>query len=479
MKNRGRIFGCDIGSKFIILHDGKTSYKISNIEELQTFLNITPNDIFVLEQTGAYGIRWAEIFTSFGSNVYIVDGKDFKNYRLSRNRKKDDTIDAFYLRKYFLDREKRQKCRKYNPRQIHIRALIRQHIRNEKDITKHINRLKQYLAYIFYKEDYYNLSRAKFLKKLDEIEQKLKASPHTLNELALAELQKLKISLRENERLEQEIISIAKNHPDYQLLKSFPIGDIQIATLIAYSYNIKNFPTKDKYIAYVLMGSNLEQSGISVYKVKTDKARTEIKGIFYTLYMQAHRKTKNWTHPLKPLTQFVKELVNTSYNFKKRYIKFLSRFLELTYYARKHKLTYTQSIELLLNRLMEEKENIKKKIEKDEATNIHFLKLSRINSKINTLNEMLKLAPQRQDIPSPQFNEAQELEQEGEGQLVYMCGQNNKEKKGEVKEDDGNRESEKDKTQHTRKKRNNKRSSKRTSGKKDIPNDERNRGSFG
>jgi transposase len=464
MKGKGIVYGCDIGAKFIILHDGKNSYKISNSKDLSIYLDIKPNDVFVLEQTGAYGIRWAEIFSSFGANVYIVDGKDFKNYRLSRNRKKDDVIDAFYLRKYFLDKEKRAKCRLYNPRQIHIRALIRQHIRNEKDITKHINRLKQYLAYIFYKDDYYNLSRSRFLKKLNEIEEKLKEIPHALNELALSELLKLKISLEENLKLEKEIISIAKNHPDYEILKTFPMGDIQIATLIAYSYNIEDFPTKDKYIAYVLMGSNLEQSGISVNKVKTDKARTEVKGLFYTLYMQAHRKTKNWKHPLNPLSAFVRELVNTSYNYKKRYIKFLSRFLEITYYARKYRLTYRQSIELLMERLAEEKENIKKKIEKDEATNIHFLKISRINSKIKALEDMLKLAPQREDIPCPEDKE------NGEGQQVYMCEQNKNDKK-EVKEDDRGKKGEEDKTIHTRKKRDNKRGSKGANRKKGISDD--------
>ena len=413
------IYGVDIGAKFIILHDGKKSHQINEPSQLQD-VNVKEGDIIVMEQTGAYGIRWANIFTDLGLKVYIADGKDFKNFRMAFNRKKDDVIDAYYLRKYF--KEKKNKCRLFSPTQYNLRALIRQHIRNEKDITKHINRLKQYLAVIFYKEDYHLQGRSKFLKQLQTIEQRLKEEPHALNMLALAELNKLKIALEENKLLEEEITSIAKQHPDYEILKTFPIGDIQIATIISYSYNINDFPNKDSFIAYTLMGANLEQSGVSINRRKTDRARTEVKGLFYTLFMQAHRETAKWKHPLKPLVLFIRTLVNTSYNYKKRYIKFLSRFLELIYYARKYKLTFKEAIEYKINTLEEEEKNILKNPE--NISQYKAYKLSRIKAVIQTLQEIKTLIKaQRKDIPEPS--------KEGGASSLYVSkNQNKKEVKG-------------------------------------------------
>ena len=406
------IWGCDVGAKFIILHNGRQAFKVENPQEVSQI--IKPSAVVVLEQTGAYGVRWAEIFTSLGAKVYIADGRDFKNFRMAHSRKKDDRLDAFYLRKYYA--EKPHKCRPYNPLQVHIRALIRQHIRNEKDITKHVNRLRQYLAVIFPLRDFYKLNRSKFFKLLPTLEEELKQTPHALSELALSELRKLKIVLEENQRLEEEIVSIARNHPDYEILKTFPIGDLQIATLLAYSWDISTFPNKDGYLAYVLMGANLEQSGVSVYKVKTDKARTEVKGIFYMLYLLAHRKTAKWTHPLNPLVNLVKDLVNARHNYKKRYIKFLSRFLELTYYARKYRLSYTETLNLKLQRLQKELYHLKEK----EPTETKTFKAYRLTKAITTFKELIKLAPQGKDIPEPP--------KEGAGRQVYLRGAKNEEK---------------------------------------------------
>ena len=399
-----RVYGCDIGAKEIILHDGEKSYYINKPEQAKEI--IKEPAIVVLEQTGAYGIRWCEVFSALGCQVYIADGRDFKNFRLAHSKKKDDTIDAFYLRKYY--QEKPQKCRPYQPQQTHIRALIRQHIRNEKDITKHTNRLKQYLAVIFPLEEYHLLTRSKFFKTLPELEKRLKETPHTLSDLALSELRKLTLCLEENKRLEQEIISIARNHPDYPILSTFPIGDLQIATLLAYSWDINTFKNKDSYIAYVLMGANLEQSGTSIYRVKTDKARTEIKGIFYPLYMQAHRKT--YTHPLKPLADFIRDLVNARHNYKKRYIKFLSRLLELTYYARKERTDYLTTLKNKLIRLNKELTSTQKKT----LTETRSYKLYRLTRSISTLRELINLA-QGKDISCSQL---------GEEHRVYLSKEN-------------------------------------------------------
>jgi len=379
-----KVYGCDVGAKKIILHDGSKAYEVSTPLEAKAVIKSPA--VIILEQTGAYGIRWAEIFKTLGCDVFIADGRDFKNFRLAHSKKKDDRLDAFYLRKYYL--EKKKKCRLYNPWQTHIRALIRQHIRNEKDITKHTNRLKQYLAVIFPFEEYHLLGRFKFFKRISQIEERLKSIPHALNELALSELRKLKLALEENQRLEEEIISIARNHPDYEILRTFPMGDLQIATLLAYSWDIKAFEDKEGYIAYVLMGANLEQSGTSICRVKTDKARTEVKGIFYPLYMNAHKKTARWTHPLKPLTELVRDLVNARHNYKKRYIKFLSRFLELTYYARRDRTDYITTLRNRLLRLEEELSHTKRR----DLTESKSFKLFRLTRVISTLRELISLA---------------------------------------------------------------------------------------
>ena len=119
-----------------------------------------------------------QVLEDLGAKVYIADGKDFKNFKLYQAvRKKDDYTDAYYLRLSF-------------PK--------------------------------------------KFLKVLDEIEQELKQTPHALSGLALMELNKLKLVLDWHSKLEAEITSIARNHKDNEILKSFHgLNDILIATLIA------------------------------------------------------------------------------------------------------------------------------------------------------------------------------------------------------------------------------------------------------
>jgi hypothetical protein len=227
---------------------------------------------------------------------------------------------------------------------VYIRALIRQHIRNQKDITMHTNRLLQYLQMI----DPYapRPTRYKLHRYLQQIETDLKNKPHALTDLALSEIKKLKACLEEAQKVRQEIENIARNHPDYEILKTFPLSDLQIAVILAYSWDINDFQNKDGYIAYTLMGTSLEQSGKSLYKVKTDKARTEIKGLLYTLYLQANKEK----HPLKPLSDLAKELASDRNNYKKRYIKFLSRLLELVYYARKNKTDYKTTLQQAIAR---------------------------------------------------------------------------------------------------------------------------------
>jgi transposase len=85
------VFGCDVSKDYIILHDGSQAYKLSleNFKSLQKLVN---NSIVVMEQTGAYGLRWGQVLEDLGAKVYIADGKDFKNFKLYQAVRKKMTI---------------------------------------------------------------------------------------------------------------------------------------------------------------------------------------------------------------------------------------------------------------------------------------------------------------------------------------------------------------------------------------------------
>jgi transposase len=354
-----RVLGCDVSKDYIILHDGSQAYKL-NLENFQSIQRLVNNSIVVIEQTGAYGLRWGQVLEDLGAKVYIADGKDFKNFKLYQAvKKKDDYTDAYYLRLFFFERSKR--VWRFNKELAHLRALIRQHMRNEKDITKHANRLSQYLAVIFPTKNYCDLDRKKFLKVLDEIEQELKQTPHALSGLALMELNKLKLVLDWHSKLENEITSIARNHKDYEILKSFHgLNDILIATLIAYYWDIERFKDVDSFIGYMVMGANPEVSGTSLNRMKTDKARAEVKGKFFMLFLQSHKDNS----PYKPLIDLLRSRLGGGNNLKKRYIKFLTDLLELVYYALKYRLSFSQAVAWKVKELEREKARLRSQLEK-------------------------------------------------------------------------------------------------------------------
>lgn len=246
---------------------------------------------------------------------------------------------------------------------------------------------------IFPYRDYYTLKRNQFIKAIGEIEKELTNSPHALSETALMELRKLKVSLQEQAKLEEEIKAIAQNHPDYTILKTFPyFGDLLIGVLIAYYWDIKAFKDVDAYIGYVLMGAIREQSGTSINKVKTDKARTEIKGKFFNLFRLAHRQQS----PYLPLAETLKARVFGSWNMKKRYIKFLSRLFELVYYALKYRLNYTKTLSWKIQELEKNIERLKN----SELDKKRAYELSRAVENLYVYKEMLKLV-ECKDISEP------------------------------------------------------------------------------
>jgi len=381
-----KIIGVDVSKNFIIAFDGKSYHRIDN-KSLDLLPQIVKKgDLVVMEQTGAYGVRYAQIFTSLGAEVFFADGKEFKAFRHGQIRKKSDYLDAKFLREFFL--KKRKHCYPFNPQMIYTRALVRQHIRNKKDIVMHMNRLKQYLAIVFPEKEYYDLPKDKLIKSLAKIEEELKNSIHPFTDLALMELQKLKKANEALQRIEEELSSIARNHPDYEILKTFPhLSDITIATLIAYYWDIDRFGNVDAFIGYVLMGVKYEQSG-KWESMKTDKARTEIKGNFYMVFMQAHRKDS----PLNPLTELVKQLSGGRGNYKRRYIKFLDFLFRIIFIALKERLPFTEALKRRI-------ENIQKDFNLKELRNPFSYEIVNINRSLIIHHEILKRV-ECQDISS-------------------------------------------------------------------------------
>ncbi len=392
-----RVLGCDVAKDYCILHDGRQGFWL-DLQNLSEFQNLLNGAVVVLEQTGAYGVRWAQIFETLGASVYIADGKEFNRYRKGHSSRKDDYTDAYFLRKFYLNPRKRKHCRKFHLQTVNLRALIRQHIRNDKDITKHINRLRQYLAVIFPFSDWLNLPKGRLLKNLSTLREELQKSPHALSSFALGELQKLEVAYNLQKALEKEISAIARNHPDYEVLKTFPyFGDILIATLIAFSWDINDFPNKDAYIGYVLMGAFSEQSGYTVRNTKTDKARTEVKGKFFNLFRSAHRQ--NPPSPYLPLALYIKNAYKGA-PLNRRYIKFITRILELTYYARRYRLTYE---EVLRRCLAEIDKNIGWLSQKEPRPE-YIYQLQNLHRLKEVYNAMLYIASARcRNIPVSSF----------------------------------------------------------------------------
>jgi hypothetical protein len=89
----------------------------------------------------------------------------------------------------------------------------------------------------------------------------------------------------------------------------------------------------------MVMGANPEVSGTSLNRMKTDKARAEVKGKFFMLFLQSHKDSS----PYKPLIDLLRSRLGSGNNQKKRYIKFLTDLLELVYYALKYRLSLRPS----------------------------------------------------------------------------------------------------------------------------------------
>ncbi len=56
---REKVFGCDVSKDYIILHDGSQAYKLS-LENFKSIQRLVNNSIVVMEQTGAYELRWGQ-----------------------------------------------------------------------------------------------------------------------------------------------------------------------------------------------------------------------------------------------------------------------------------------------------------------------------------------------------------------------------------------------------------------------------------
>ncbi len=353
-----KVIGVDVSKNFIIAFDGKSHWRIT-LKDLHIVERITDeHTTIVMEQTGAYGIKFAQLFTKHGATVYFADGKQFKRFRMGRKTKKSDYIDAEYLREFYLKNPKY--CYPYDMKKHHLRAIVRQHIRNTKDTTKHANRLKQYLAIVFPEKDYYEMKATTLYKHLDRIEEELKTCLHHYRDLTLLELQKFKHTYKARLYTEQELRNFAQNSKDWKTLKTFPnVGEITASTLIAYYQDISKFPNIDAFVGYMLSGVNYEQSG-QMERHKPDRARTEVKAILFNLYNQSRKKKAVF----RPLTDLVHQLRSdkTKHGHNARVIKFIDFFLRILWYALKNKTDFETALRM---RIL----NIAKSYLRQEKTN--------------------------------------------------------------------------------------------------------------
>jgi hypothetical protein len=128
---------------------------------------------------------------------------------------------------------------------------------------------------------------------------------------------------------------------------------------MAYYWDIERFKDVDSFIGYMVMGANPEVSGTSLNRMKTDKARAEVKGKFFMLFLQSHKDNS----PYKPLIDLLRSRLGGGNNQKKRYIKFLTDLLELVYYALKYRLSFSQAVAWKVKQLEREKARLRSQLE--------------------------------------------------------------------------------------------------------------------
>ena len=402
----GKVIGVDVSKNFIIAYDGKSHWKIT-LKDTHIIERITDEKTtVVMEQTGAYGIKFAQLFARLGAKVFFADGKAFKRFRMGRKTKKSDYIDAMYLREFFF--KVPPKCYPYDMKKHHLRAIVRQHIRNTKDTTKHANRLKQYLAIVFPDSDYYELKAKALYKHLDEIEERLKTSIHHYRDLALLELQKFRIAFKSRQYTEEELKNFARNSEDWEILKTFPlVGEITASTLMAYYQDVRNFKSIDAFVGYMLAGVNYEQSG-QVEKHKPDRARTEVKAILFNVFWHSHKKKAIF----KPLVDLVYQLRSdkTRHGHNARVIKFIDFFLRIVWYALKHRVDFESALRMrILNiakaYLMEERRNPFKANEVRRSLLAHIEVLARyISSEYDDISQSSEGGSESINLISELFN---------------------------------------------------------------------------
>jgi len=364
-----KVIGADVGKDFIVLYDGELFHvfypdgksrkkvKVPKNAKVKLLNNLSElideNSVVVLEQTGTYGIRFAKLAEKAGATVLIADGKALNRFR-GHVDQKTDYHDAKALRMMYFS-QRRKNIHPFHIQRFQLRTIVRHYQRLNKELTRSVNRLKQQLVHLFPEKDYHNLQRYSLFKRLNQIKEELLKSPESLALIAISEIENIQHINKHLEIISKELESIVKNHKDYEILKSFGFGIIQMAVLIAYYWDISLFQNADDFVAYCLMGVRREQSGISVNHTKTDKSRSEIKGIFYLYFLRAHRTG----FPLKPLTEYL-QLKEKSY--KKRFIKFLDRVFRLVFVGLKERKTLEEVIERKITEQKHQLERLEQKI---------------------------------------------------------------------------------------------------------------------
>lgn len=445
-----KVLGCDVGKGFVILCDGENFYFYGSLKELKgrlprrvKILNeeelpaVVQNNLVILEQTGFYGVRFAKIFQDLGAVVRVADGKEFKRYRGGRNRDKDDYIDAYHLREMLFDDEFSKFITPFQEEKIALRSLVRYKKKLEKDLTRHVNRLRQMLAAVFHDKNYFDLSRSALFKKIPEIKEELQKRDTYFKLIVLSEIEKVEACLKAKKNIEKEFKKIIKAHPDFEILSSFPhLGDVTIATMMAYYYDINNFKTADEFIAYMLMGVRKEQSGKSLNRKKTDKTRSEVKANLYMGWIQTKKKDSVFL----PLRKYLESRISGGHNHKKRFVKWADYILRLVYKALKLRLTFREVIELAIEEKKKQLAKLEAKAERTELTEKEYTRLYRTKKLLAVYQDISARLKEREESLKKGRRSALKLLPDQESGIKEAIDGNGTDKKRNGKTNEGSSE---------------------------------------
>ena len=320
------------------------------IDDLSAVLQA--GDVAIIERTGANGLRYATLLQAIGVKIYVIDGKQFRRWRQGRSPNKTDSIDAKALYRYgklYMQKSDMTTYTLYeiNEDEVTLRHLVNEYRRADADLTRHLNRLKDKLVWLFPTRDWAFYEKRKFLRHLPKIKEAAAQLEGWKAQTLLRDIQAVEDAAAYLEYLKAEMERICtEKYPEaWEILSTYPqLSTAQRVAILAYG-GIRAYTgqiqSRNAYTGYMLEGGIREQSG-SGDNEKKDKVRKEIKHLFHQLYLSAHQRKS----PYRPIVENYKKhpYSRMSRVFKVRYFKFLDKLLELTRISLKYRIGFKDAV---------------------------------------------------------------------------------------------------------------------------------------